>query len=268
MECMSPSEFFQWIVKIIKKRILILVCFFFLVAIIFSFIKFTDILLKPLWETLIMDLGSNTLLGSTGAFMLCVALFLILYSFIQFYNDYFKKKFNLLLFVIISISLTVLVVGLVFIHFAIYPQENSWKLNEITNDNKTRPTTIMIKCTNSYGRLISEDLIHCEVNNLKTDYEVLKSSVTIIYKNGTMKVQKLDFIGSKEIDQISFYARLHNKMINKNETMTSVFRPMFYTASEEKERKRMFLTYFWGLLFLVIVTIPTTIIKIYESIKE
>lgn len=204
---------------------------------------------------------SLTILIST-VMIICVIIF-----FIFAYHKIFGTKPRWCFWAIIFFSLIILATGVTFLNEISGVSKIEWPL--YLADTSQNVGTI--KCEDLNGRLIYENHINCIVNLADSSLakRIAIGNLGILYKNGTKEHitlinTQVDFIAHIEIAKLEFKLRAD---LPKNETkyLHAVISPEFLTKEEDAQRKKDFLTYFFGLLFVCIVTIPHFVLKMREA---
>ena len=233
----------------------LVVCLPFIGAIIF--VQLFD----PLVNMFVNDFGKIAIADFFAVLLVCVFFFgLIAISKIM-RKTIFRVKQKWTAFIIYSIIITLFLCGAVFIHAIIGVPNNSWQLfegKEYVSD---------ISCGDLNEKLIEGHKIWCNPENKKFEFSVTNGTILISLTNGTIIQENFNsFIAPQDIKHISI--KLYAVYNNTAYLFNTGFYPSFYSKEEERQRQKDFLTYFFGLLFICLITIPQLVIKIRDGLEK
>lgn len=216
-------------------------------------------LIEPFFDIFKKDFGSLAIGMFFGVFVTCLVFFgLIAFSKILI-SAIFNQKQNWKPFFIFSLTITLFLCGFVFIHAIMGAPNNEWRLfNE-----KDYVTDIL--CEDAWGKLIEKHKIICYIQN--PEIQGIDWNIMVNLGNGT----RIDYNSSSFFapTDISHIGMIINATNNKRQIkLTTGFFPKFYSEEEDLQRQKDFLTYFFGLLFICLITIPQLVLKMFEGIKK
>lgn len=216
---------------------------------------------QPIIDIFAKNFGSLAI----GSFFAVFFISFFFFSFIALSKIYLESistiKQKWTGFFILSLTITLFLSGAVFIHYTVGAPNTEWKLFE----GKTQVADI--SCKDSHGRLIESHKILCEIDNKKINMENTSGIISIELHNGTKIIKDFpEFVAPPNINHIKIKLNVtSNGEIIK---LSTGFFPDFYTEVGERERQKNFLTYFFGLLFIVLITVPQLVIHVMRGLKE
>lgn len=223
---------------------------------------------EPIFKILAENFSKLAVGVSFSVFMRCLAMFYVIGIGIFILNSFFNKKTKWVAFFMVASTITVFLVGVVFIDAIVGVPNAKWMLYD-RNHNYIAD----VECKDLQGRLIYEHIITCSV--LPHDFEIKKlngGEVHITQHNYSFEIIPLenDILRFMPPNNIAKVVTIFNvtTMENKNLRLESSFPPKFYTIEEDRQREKDFLTYFFALLFISIFTIPQFVLKISEAINN
>lgn len=216
-------------------------------------------LFGPVIQVLVRNFGSIAVGNFFAVFIICAGFFslIAISKIITSALTQQKQKWNT--FWTWAVAVTLFMSGTIFIDAAIGSSSNQW---DVFNESGSLVSNIT--CSDYSGALIYGHKITCklpgdlEQRNRKDIVKIELQNESIVVINSTTK----SFVApDKDIGRIEIYMQIENYTSN----LSTTFYPTFYTEERYNERKKDFLTYFLGLLFLCIITIPPLINKLVEK---
>jgi len=239
--------------------IIIGICLIFIALMSFLIYFCLQSLTKPLFEIFNSNFGIGAVGEFFAVFVLCGLIFLSVYFLKVMFSsiEEIKKEKNIKPFLTISIIITLLLTGTVFIHSVVGAPNTEWKLFK----NQTYVSSL--SCKDIQGRLIEEHRIYCEVKNKEVN--ITNWDIFVELHNGTqLEYNSFTFVAPKNVNHMMI--RINAVENNLSLQLSTGFYPKFYSIESEKERQKDFLTYFFGLLFICLITIPPLVYKLFDKV--
>lgn len=242
-----------------KRRIVYLIINFFLVLAIFlslliikNFAKVT----APITNFFVSDFGKSAATDLFAIILICFFTFYFLFYLLLIIDAILGFLFPWLVFLIIALTFSVFLIGFVFIHHTVGNPDTEWLLR-----NETGSTTEKIVCETIRGELIYGERINCKIKNPL--FYNQRGWIMLESANGSV-VQKdsLSFVAAEDI----YHIRISMEATKNEETQkfSTGFHPKFETREESIKRKDSLITYFIGLLFVCLITVPQIVLKYFK----
>jgi hypothetical protein len=269
----KPPDFFEKLFPKINSnkfpKVLLLIKF----VIIFFAVYFLLIGLQLMWTLLptfkeiTLDILSKNLGSLTFAFSGLIfyvvfgvsAIIIFAFTFLYWAFEFKFIKEWIPLLIILSSFFIIFTTGMFFIGSLFGVPENTWIFNQ--NGNNAN-----FECGDYAAKLVYEHKITCTLKPVNFEIQSFNRSFEITLYNGTiLSIENDSFLAPNRIANIKI---TYDILTTKNETikLNANLKPEFYSEEQYEQRKKDFLTYFFALLFLSIVTIPITILKILKNI--